>query len=226
MIPPVQPVREITDAVAAAMLGARRPASGPAWQPPSPEELQASFPQYEIREMVGCGGMGAVYKGWQKSLDRFVAIKILAPGFDDGVDAQFDARFIHEAKALAQLKHPGIVAVYDAGETADGLRFFAMEYVEGTDVHHLVGAQGRLSPERALNIAAQVCAALAYAHLWCAPLRAPSRCPLQPRLAPSVRRHTRAPWCAPCASTGGASAAIALAALFPFGSPKSKLAQN
>ena len=146
------------------LLGAGRsnPRSG-VWQPPSPEELQRDFPQHEIRGILGRGGMGAVYKGWQKSLERHVAIKILPPGFDDGV-SDFTERFKREAKAMAQLKHPGIVAVYDAGETADGLRYFAMEYVEGTDVHQLVGAQGRLSPERALNIAAQVCAALGYAH--------------------------------------------------------------
>ena len=163
-IPPAPPSHEITDSIAAAMLGVGRPGSVRVWEPPSPEELQASFPQYEIREMRGRGGMGAVYKGWQKSLDRFVAIKILAPGCDDGGGAHFDERFIHEAKALAQLKHPGIVAAYDAGETADGLRYFVMEYVEGTNVHELVAAQGRLPPEQALSITVHVCDALAYAH--------------------------------------------------------------
>ncbi len=123
-----------------------------------------SFPQYEITQMLGRGGMGAVYKGWQKSLDRFVAIKILAPSFDDGGDAHFDERFTREAKALAQLKHPGIVAVYDAGETADGLRYFVMEYVEGTDVDDLVAAQGRLPLAQALAITTHVCDALTYAH--------------------------------------------------------------
>ena len=108
--------------------------------------------------------MGAVYKGWQKSLDRFVAIKILAPPFDDAGAAHLDERFIHEAKALAQLKHPGIVAVYDAGETADGLRYFVMEYVEGSNVHELMNAKGRLAPEQALTITSEVCAALSDAH--------------------------------------------------------------
>ena len=77
--------------------------------------------------------MGAVYKGWQVSLERYVAIKILPPDIDDG-DANFAARFKQEAKTMAKLQHPGIVAVIDTGETAAGLLYFVMEFIEGTDV--------------------------------------------------------------------------------------------
>ncbi len=139
-----------------------KPGNG-SWQPPWPEELQRDFPLYEIRSILGRGGMGAVYKGWQKSLDRFVAIKILPPTLDDGV-SDFTERFKREAKAMAQLKHPGIVAVYDAGETPSGLLYFVMECIEGTDVHKLVNERVRLEPGEALRITAAVCDALAYAH--------------------------------------------------------------
>src|SRR5438045_8113025 len=115
------------------MLGAARgagrskPTGGSVpWQPPLPEELQGDFPQYEIRGILGRGGMGAVYKGWQRNLDRFVAIKILPPGLDDGI-SDFPERFKREAKAMAHLRHPGIVAVHDAGETPGGLLYFVME---------------------------------------------------------------------------------------------------
>ena len=154
----------VTDSLLGAMLGAgRSKPSGGAWQPPLPEELQCDFPQYEMRGILGRGGMGAVYKGWQKSLDRFVAIKILPPGFDDGV-SDFTERFKREAKAMAHLKHPGIVAVHDAGTTPGGLLYFVMECVEGTDVQQLVSEGRRLDPGEALRITCDVCDALAYAH--------------------------------------------------------------
>ncbi len=149
----------------AAMLGAAHGShtqAGP-WQPPAPEELQRDFPQYEIRGILGRGGMGAVYQGWQRSLDRLVAIKILPPGLDDGISG-FTERFKREAKAMARLQHPGIVTVFDAGTTPSGLLYFVMECITGTDVQQLVRQQGRLDPAEALRITAAVCDALAYAH--------------------------------------------------------------
>jgi serine/threonine protein kinase len=107
--------------------------------------------------------MGAVYLGWQKSLRRLVAIKILPPELDDNA-ANFAERFQREAHAMARFSHPGIVAVYDAGATTDGLFYFIMEYIEGTDVQKMVRVQGPLSAEQALAITMNVCDALAYAH--------------------------------------------------------------
>ncbi|MBX7210017.1 MAG: SUMF1/EgtB/PvdO family nonheme iron enzyme [Verrucomicrobiaceae bacterium] len=83
------------------------------------EHLQALLPQYEIISMLGHGGMGAVYKGKQKSLDRMVAIKILPPGMEDD-DANFTERFKNEARTMAKMMHPGIVAVFDFGEIHEG----------------------------------------------------------------------------------------------------------
>jgi serine/threonine protein kinase len=145
------------------MLGAALSESRGPWEPPSPEELQSDFPQYEIRGILGRGGMGAVYQGWQKSLDRLVAIKILPPGLDDSVGG-FTERFKREAKAMAQLQHPGIVTVFDAGTTPGGLLYFVMECITGTDVQQLLRQHGRLDPAEALRITGAVCDALAYAH--------------------------------------------------------------
>ena len=82
-------------------------AKQPPFNPPSVAELAAKFPQLEILELIGKGGMGAVYKARQRQLDRIVALKILPPGIGD--DPAFAERFAREAKALAKLNHPGIV---------------------------------------------------------------------------------------------------------------------
>lgn len=139
--------------------------SGKGWQPPSPALLAAELPQYEILSMLGRGGMGVVYHARQKSLDREVAIKILPPTvWKNGDEMHFAERFKAEARAMARLEHPGIVAVYDAGETESGLLYFVMQYVQGTDVAQMIAATGRLPPPYAHAIAAHVCDALAYAH--------------------------------------------------------------
>ncbi len=86
--------------------------------PPTPAEIAALFPQLEILECLGRGGMGVVYKARQPRLNRFVALKILAREKEQ--DAQFAERFTREAQALARLNHPNIVTVYDFG-TSDRL---------------------------------------------------------------------------------------------------------
>ena len=91
------------------------PASG--FVPPTVKELAPLFPQLEILELLGKGGMGAVYKARQPGLDRLVAVKILPPEISH--DAAFAERFQREARALARLSHPHIVAVYDFGETLE-----------------------------------------------------------------------------------------------------------
>ncbi len=133
------------------------------WQPPSAEELQVLLPQYEISEMLGRGGMGAVYKGRQIALDRPVAIKILSNLLDEA-DASFAERFKNEARAMGRIMHPGVVAVFDFGETPDGLLYIVMEFVEGTDVSRMLARQKQLPAEHAMAITAHVLDALAYAH--------------------------------------------------------------
>ncbi len=128
--------------------------------PPKIEELAAKFPQLEILEFVGQGGMGAVYKARQKQLDRTVALKILPPQTASGPG--FAERFTREAQALAKLNHPHIVTLYEFGQ-ADGLFYFLMEFVDGINLRQLLHAS-RLAPKEALAIVPQICEALQYAH--------------------------------------------------------------
>ena len=128
--------------------------------PPSVADLAPLFPQLEILELLGRGGMGVVYKARQLSLDRLVALKILpAERFGSG---HFTERFTQEARALARLNHPNIVAVYDFGQ-ADGLFYLLMEYVDGLNLRQLERSGG-VTPQEALTIIPAICDALQYAH--------------------------------------------------------------
>ena len=129
--------------------------------PPDPADLAEQFPQLEVLELLGQGGMGAVYKARQKHLDRLVALKILPPRI--GQSQAFADRFVREARSLARLNDPHIVSVYDFGHTDDGLYYFIMEFVDGTDLRRVIQA-GEMSPSEALAIIAQVCDALQFAH--------------------------------------------------------------
>jgi serine/threonine protein kinase len=131
-----------------------------AFVPPGLTDLSPLFPQLEILEFIGHGGMGAVYKARQKELDRIVALKILPPGI--GQEPAFAGRFAREAKALARLNHPGIVTIYDFGH-ADSLFYFLMEFVDGVNLRQLLQA-GRVSAREALAIVPQICDALQFAH--------------------------------------------------------------
>src|SRR5580765_4068872 len=97
---------------------------------PTAAELARDFPQLEILEFIGRGGMGAVYQARQKALDRIVALKVLPP--QAGSDPAFAERFAREARALAQLSHAGIVAIYDFGQ-AGGFYYLLMEFVDGVN---------------------------------------------------------------------------------------------
>ena len=138
----------------AGQTGAKRP------EPPSLERLSAAFPQLEVIEFIGQGGMGAVYKARQKQLDRIVALKVLPP--DIGGDPSFAERFTREAKALAKLLHPNVVALFEFGQ-ADGIYYLLMEYVDGVSLGQLLRSS-RVSPREALAIVPQICDALQYAH--------------------------------------------------------------
>ena len=128
--------------------------------PPEVSEIAPYFPQLDVSELLGCGGMGAVYKARQKNLDRLVALKILPP--DIGSAPAFAERFAREAKALAKLNHPNIVTLYEFGQAGE-LFYFLMEYVDGVNLGQLLRS-GRVSPREALAIVPQICDALQYAH--------------------------------------------------------------
>ena len=136
------------------------PPDGVPFQPPAVEEVARLFPQLEILGFIGKGGMGAVYKARQPALDRLVALKILPPQAAGG--PAFAERFTREARALARLNHPNIVAVHEFGQAGDS-PFFIMEYVDGLTLRQLEQA-GRLSPGGALQIVPQICEALQSAH--------------------------------------------------------------
>jgi tRNA A-37 threonylcarbamoyl transferase component Bud32 len=127
---------------------------------PDPAQLAAQFPQLEIIELLGMGGMGMVYKARQPRLDRIVALKILP--VESQQHPSFAERFGREAKALAKLNHPGIVNIYDFGQTSQ-YYFFVMEYVDGMNLRHLLHNQP-LEPRQALELVTQICTALQYAH--------------------------------------------------------------
>jgi tRNA A-37 threonylcarbamoyl transferase component Bud32 len=128
--------------------------------PLSPEEIAPSFPQLEVLEVLGRGGMGVVYKARQKSLNRLVALKLLAP--ERVGDAKFAERFEREAQALAKLSHPNIVTIHDFGQ-AGGFYYLLMEYVDGANLRQLLRAQ-KFTPEEALAIVPPLCDALQFAH--------------------------------------------------------------
>ena len=129
-------------------------------EPLSPAALAPHFPQLEILECLGRGGMGVVYKARQKALNRFVALKILAP--ERSTDPGFAERFTAEARMLASLNHPNIVTIHDFGESG-GFYHLVMEYVDGVNLRQAMTA-GRFTPEQALAIVPPVCEALQYAH--------------------------------------------------------------
>ena len=131
------------------------------WEPPSIAEAARLFPNYQVTEMIGRGGMGVVYKGKQTSLDRVVAIKLLP--LEVSIDRDFGERFVREARTMAKMNHPNIVSVFDFGHTTEGHLYFVMEFVEGTTLHHLIKAVG-LKPVQSLELIVNVCEALQYAH--------------------------------------------------------------
>ncbi len=123
--------------------------------------LKGQFPQLEIRRLIGRGGMGAIYQARQTSLDREVALKVIAREISG--DLSFIDRFEREAKALAKLSHPNIVAVHDFGRTQDGTAFLLMEYVDGVNLREAISTKS-IGADDALEVIATMCRALDYAH--------------------------------------------------------------
>ena len=124
------------------------------------DSVRAAFPQLEILELVGSGGMGVVYHARQPQLDRHVALKILPQSL--GSDPAFAERFNREARFLARLSHPNIVAVHDFGQS-QGFCYLLMEFVDGVNLREAMRS-GRFSPAEALALIPGICDALQYAH--------------------------------------------------------------
>jgi hypothetical protein len=144
----------------------------------SPQTIAALFPQLEVQRLLGRGGMGVVYQARQLHLDRLVALKLLSRDVSD--DAAFAERFGREARLLARLTHPGIIAVHDSGSLA-GQYYLVMEYADGGNLREGIrggkleaalvtgdwrpaAEGGRLNPVVAAHILGQLCDALQYAH--------------------------------------------------------------
>jgi formylglycine-generating enzyme required for sulfatase activity len=130
------------------------------WTPPSVAELQSGFTEYEIKELIGRGGMGAVYKAIQKNLNRPVAIKILPPIL--GWTPAYKDRFSREAFMLAKLNHPGIVTIHDFGQNND-LYYLVMEHVEGKTLsQHMFDST--FSPRETLELISRLGEIMEFAH--------------------------------------------------------------
>jgi serine/threonine-protein kinase len=117
--------------------------------------------QYILRDKLGEGGMGVVYRATHAMLRRETAIKLLLPNKIDGPTL---ARFEKEVVSTARLRHPNTVAIFDYGRTLDGVFYYAMEYLDGVTVDELVDQEGPLPPGRVVWLLDQVCAALEEAH--------------------------------------------------------------
>jgi len=131
------------------------------WTLPKVEDVEKIVTGYEVKNILGRGGMGAVYQVYQPELDRLCALKLLP--LEVSSVAGFEERFIQEARAMAKLDHPNIITIHDFGRSSEGHLFYVMEYVEGLDLAALIKS-GSLSVEKALDIISQICDALEYAH--------------------------------------------------------------
>jgi serine/threonine-protein kinase len=137
------------------------PADGTAMRPVPSVPVLVDH-KYRIEQLLGRGGMGAVYRSRDVRLDRLVALKVVRAELVGDPDAQ--RRFRREAQIIARLHHPCIVSVFDYGTFADGGAYLVMELVRGEDLRHVLQREGRLDPPRALKILAAVCGAIEAAH--------------------------------------------------------------
>lgn len=125
------------------------------------DPAQRQFGDYELRELIGRGGMGVVYRAYQRSLDREVAVKLLAAG--PWASREFIERFRHEAQNAARMQHPNIVAIFEVG-AAEEMHFFSMSMVHGGSLAALLKREGRLQPRHAARLLRTIAEAVDYAH--------------------------------------------------------------
>src|SRR5437899_1879944 len=126
-----------------------------------PDILQARMKKYEILDKLGQGGMGVVYKAFQKNLNREVAIKILPKAYSENPEVK--RRFLSEMKICGSLVHPNIIRIFDDGEQ-DGTLYYVMEYIPGTTLLELVQKKGALPVEQALKLTGDLLDAMKYYH--------------------------------------------------------------
>ncbi|MDQ3698114.1 MAG: protein kinase [Gemmatimonadota bacterium] len=132
------------------------------------EALRAALgATYEVERELGAGGMGSVFLGRDRTLERPVAIKVISPEL--AATRAFRQRFLQEARTVARLRHPSIVDVYAAGagtreSGGEDLLYFVMEYVPGESLRDLIDREGRIPPARVARILRELAGALAYAH--------------------------------------------------------------
>ena len=130
------------------------------FEAPSLEYLGEHLPQFEFEDFIAQGGMGAVYRARQISLDRLIAIKVLP--HELGENEEFRDSFAKEARAMAKLNHPNLIGVYDSGDV-DGMPYIAMEYIEGSSLHDACWGK-KLESDQAVDIVKGICDGLADAH--------------------------------------------------------------
>jgi tRNA A-37 threonylcarbamoyl transferase component Bud32 len=118
--------------------------------------------RFRIECEIGRGGMGTVYRASHLGLERVVAVKVLKQEF--AAYPEVAERFMREARTMARLRHPRAAMIFDAGHLADGRPFIVMEYVEGSTLAETLAREGTLAPERAVQIAAEICDVLSEAH--------------------------------------------------------------
>lgn len=129
--------------------------------PPGASRLGTRFGPYELKSLIGVGGMGEVYRAYDTVKERTVAVKLLRT--EIAADASFQERFRRESRVAARLQEPHVIPVHDFGEI-DGVLYIDMRLVEGASVKELLRSSGPLTPERATAIVTQVAAALDAAH--------------------------------------------------------------
>lgn len=137
----------------------RDPAAGRI-PPLSVEELARLLPELEVFELIGEGGMGAVYRARHRKLDRSVAVKLLGTALR--TNPAFSDRFEREARTMASLDHPNVVTIYDFGQR-EGHCYLVMEFVDGVNLRQMIEG-GSLTPDTALQMVPNICSALQYAH--------------------------------------------------------------
>src|SRR5690348_14625529 len=113
--------------------------------------------RYEILQLLGEGGMGAVYKARDRELDRFVALKVIRPELASQPEVL--QRFKQELILARKITHKNVIRIFDLGE-ADGIKFISMDFIEGRDLRSALKEKGKLTPEEATAIMSQVCQAL------------------------------------------------------------------